>query len=406
MQSRQSLEREADYLGVPFTHTTTDAELQALIESRHGGLTAMANGAGEAAAAEANGGVEDCHGILWDFPESNDCQKCADHQSCFRVFAQQRYPFAVEKLGAEAPLERYAENLGVSEKAVLLAKSQQATPPVLSAPPLGPPSVPEVEQYDPLEDESLDEFEAESVSEKSGSDLNTDEFEDEPEGESEPELENGVVVKKTGKKKAAKKKAAKKKVVKKVSGKKKGSRKKKAAKAPPPVSSEAQDPPPAESAKTATGSASTNAEATCAPSAKVQADQSKNGAGTKGKGKKLQNKRRRGVPDDPWGRQTWSKRWGRERQHRLIKLLRPGMKLIREYPKQSGVFHEVIVLKKYYKYKGKEYPTLYTIAKEIMGTRPAPRQLNAKGRRPEGMRNLAPCSAIRFFALKALFPSS
>jgi hypothetical protein len=142
-----------------------------------------------------------------------------------------------------------------------------------------------------------------------------------------------------------------------------------------------------------------------APSAKVQADPLKNGAGTKGKGKKLQNKRRRGVPDDPWGRQTWSKRWGRERQHRLIKLLRPGMKLIREYPKQSGVFHEVIVLKKYYRYKGQEYPTLYMIAKEIMGTRPAPRQLNAKGRRPEGTRNLAPCSAVRFFALKALFPS-
>lgn len=398
MQSRQSLEREADYLGVPFTHTTTDAELQALIESRHGGLKAMANGAGEAAAAEANGGVDDCHGILWDFPESNDCQKCADHQSCFRIFAQQRYPLALEKLGSETPLDRFAEALGVSEEAVLLAKSQQATPPVLSAPPPAPPPVPEVEQYDPLEDESLDEFKPELDLEKSGS----DELENALELEVEPELENDVVVKK---KKAAKKKAAKKKVVKKVSGKKKGSRKKKAAKAPPPVSSEAQDPPPAESAKTATDSALTNAEATCAPSAKVQADQSKNGAGTKGKGKKLQNKRRRGVPDDPWGRQTWSKRWGRERQHRLIKLLRPGMKLIREYPKQSGVFHEVIVLKKYYKYKGEEYPTLYTIAKEIMGTRPAPRQLNAKGRRPEGTRNLAPCSAVRFFALKALFPS-
>lgn len=410
-ETRGFLESEADRLGVPWTYTTTDAELQALIASRNHGGPTMANGA-----EESN---EQCHGLFWDYPRAKECKACSGHQSCFQKFVETTFPETVNQLGEHATLPQIAKALDVSEEAVLLAKNQQRQ--VVQPPPIPQPapvtSVPEPEQDD-LPEESLEEFEdPEAPSELDFSDADEleDELEAQPESEAITEVEEPVAepepeppaqeneamaVKKKApaKKKAAKKKASKKapkKTTKKASASKEAPkpRKKKAAKAPPPVTSEVQNPTPAESAKPVTGSVKSKARTKSAPRAKGQAsNQSKSGGN-----KKYQIER---PPADPWGPQTWPDRYLKERRNKWIAKLRPGMKIKKKY---KGELHEVKVLKRYYRYKDETYPTLYMIVKEITGTKEALRQLDKEGRRPQGTRQLCAWSAPRFFALPALF---
>jgi hypothetical protein len=75
----------------------------------------------------------------------------------------------------------------------------------------------------------------------------------------------------------------------------------------------------------------------------------------------------------------------------------------------QGEIHEVIVGQGYYKYKGEQYPTLYSVVVEIAGARDCPKQLDRRGRypegkRPEGTRKLTSWSAPRFFKLHWLIP--
>lgn len=107
----------------------------------------------------------------------------------------------------------------------------------------------------------------------------------------------------------------------------------------------------------------------------------------------------------PVGSRTWSPehnldRFKRERKRSpLIRRLKPGYVLNREFPMGSGVNHRVVVNKDHYKYRGKKHPTLYSVVKEIMGTKPHKKQLRSDGTRPRGTREMIPWSAAKFFGL-------
>ena len=110
----------------------------------------------------------------------------------------------------------------------------------------------------------------------------------------------------------------------------------------------------------------------------------------------------------PVGSRTWSPehnlaRFKRERKRSpLIRKLKPGYVLNREFPMGSGINHRVVVERDNYKYRGKKYPTLYAVVKAIMGTKPHKKQLRSDGTRPRGTRELIPWSAVKFFGLAKL----
>jgi hypothetical protein len=63
---------------------------------------------------------------------------------------------------------------------------------------------------------------------------------------------------------------------------------------------------------------------------------------------------------------------------------------------------EVIVRMGYYQFKGKIWPTLYSIVEEIAGVKAYPKQLRADGTRLKGTRKMSNWSAARFFKLYRL----
>lgn len=110
----------------------------------------------------------------------------------------------------------------------------------------------------------------------------------------------------------------------------------------------------------------------------------------------------------PVGSRTWSPghnlaRFKRERKRSpLIRQLKPGYVLNREFPLGSGIKHRVVVGKDHYKYRGKEHPTLYSVVKAIMGTKAHKKQCRSDGTRPRGTRELISWSAAKFFGLAKL----
>jgi hypothetical protein len=374
--------------------------------------------------------------MFWDYPKALECKQCAGQHSCFLVFSRERFVEVTKSLGPEASLAQLAEELDVSEEAVLVAKDAQPKAPVPKVPwepkPVDPhefddwdkdlafevpeiPSIPEnvldvtppetpenVLDVSPLEtpENVLDVTPSETpenVLDKSEDPeplnlADTDETGNEALNEIQPNasVEADMPKKRVKKKVVAKKAPPKKKAAsKKVGGKKAVTRRqtKKAA------IEEPLNPPLAEPAQTATGSGETKAQGKNAKRAKGPADP-----------KTPKPHRKDGVLKDiPWGTHTWTKRYLKERRHPLIKQLRPGMKLQRKYKKE---IHEVTVLKKFYRYKGEEYPTLYAVTKAITGTKASPRQLTREGDRPPGTREMCQWSAQRFFSLKALFKQS
>lgn len=361
------------------------------------------------------GSDNECFGEFWDHPKEDTCKGCPGQQGCFKKFHKETLPAMQKKLGGDATLVQLAKALDVSQEAVLVAMNKQtpssvvpqASPPVAVPPPSlpsnDPPPVP------PAADDGLED--ADDLEDEQGA-SEPEDVEDDPIEPEDVEPTPGEATMATGKKKkAASKKNAAKKTKKKAPAKKKAASNKAPAKkapekkapakkappvkTPPPVSSasEVKDPPRAESAKPATGSAKKKIPVKSALRAKASADPSKRGAG---------RRKKDGRIEDPWGRHTWEKRYLRERKNKLIKQLRPSMRLVREY---QGETYKVTVLKKYYKYNGQMYPTLYSIVKEITGTREAPRQLDQKGKRPKGHRQLCNWSAPKFFGLRVYLSS-
>lgn len=340
--SRKQLEKEADYFGIPWTSEISDEQLHALVETRKRGEVMT------------DPNRPECYGLFWDVPNEEVCRGCGGQQGCFNTFATERLQELLKSnpmAAADASLKLLVDLLEVSPEAILLAKNHLT--PV--------PACPTQEEPEDLAD-----------------DPSKEEMGSEPEG-----LEEDMAKKTT-------KKVVKKAPAKKAATKKKATTKKKPAVASvPATTSEVQDPPRAESVKPATDSAQLKPRAKNAPAVKALAGQSKRGAGRK----------KKGLVEDPWGRHTWEPRYLRERKHPLIQKLRPGITLVTKY---KGEVYKVKILKKYYKYNGIMYPTLYSIVKFIVGTREAPRQLDKKGRRPPGSRQLCNWSAPRFFSLKAL----
>jgi hypothetical protein len=96
-----------------------------------------------------------------------------------------------------------------------------------------------------------------------------------------------------------------------------------------------------------------------------------------------------------WGRSQHRdrSRWLREREKcALLRRLRPGMIIRRMW---EGEVRVVKCLLFRYQYRGKMYPTLYSVVVAIVGTRPS-----GLGRR---RKKTSPWSAARFFQLKTLF---
>ena len=61
-----------------------------------------------------------------------------------------------------------------------------------------------------------------------------------------------------------------------------------------------------------------------------------------------------------------------------------------------------MVRKHHYRYKGRQYPTLYSVVKAIMGTKPHQKQVRSDGSRPRGTREMTTWSAVKFFGLAKL----
>lgn len=386
-KSRKELEGEADRLGVVWTYTTTDEELQGLINRRLGGMMDPGADAGMEPAHK-------CFGLYWDVPVEEACQTCDGRVPCLDKFAAETVP---EKR-AESPgltREQLARELEVSEAALDEAIAHLATKVDAPAEVETEPEILEAEAA-PAEDEDV-QFEEDDDRAAGGE---SDEIDEEAEAEApeqhgdpmgkshlslvpqEPvdELETeAMAVRK--KKKASKKKASKKKVVvKKTASTEAPKRKKKAAK------KKATRPP---------RGADTVGPAAVSAKKKVKRAKSAKSATAPAASKKLKC-----LEPDPWGKHTWMQRWTRERDRSpLVKKLKDGMVLKREY---QGQTHQVKVLKRYYRYQGQEHPTLYSIVKLITGTQQAPRQKTKDGKRPEGHRQLCNWSAPKFFNLKAL----
>jgi hypothetical protein len=99
-----------------------------------------------------------------------------------------------------------------------------------------------------------------------------------------------------------------------------------------------------------------------------------------------------------WRPQYDEIRWRRERERTpAIAALTPGMVLITQY---KGKEYRCKVMKRGYVFRGQLHPTLYSVTKMAVGTREAPRQRHGKNKkRPEGIRNLVPYSAAKFWHL-------
>jgi hypothetical protein len=309
----------------------------------------------------------DCFGYFWEEDEPQCKNQCQKYQECLHKFALETLPqLQAENPGMEigddfekmsgvtvASLQKAVAYRTEKEKPVLEPESNQAelsfneTEPVKKSQPVEQPT--------------------ELVSEDAAS-------------TPVPTVENKPVEEKPKRKRGRppKKKNEKEEITK--PKRKRGRPPKKKSEDPPP-GKEVKNPPLARAAKAATVRAK---QKTAASVKRVMDGESK---------KKKQKDLLR------W---RWSPKHNKLRNQRekdrnsYIARLRPGMKLRRFW---KGQTHEVIVLKRSYRYRGREYPTLQSITTEIVGTKPYPKQQRLDGTIPPGVRYLCPWSAIRFFRL-------
>ncbi len=106
--------------------------------------------------------------------------------------------------------------------------------------------------------------------------------------------------------------------------------------------------------------------------------------------------------EQPWGPHTFASRCAKERARSPeIAALKVGQQVTVEF---EGKPHTATVLKDGYRYDGNQWPTLYSIVKEITGTVERQKQL-VSGKRPAGTRQLCNWSAVRFWRLRQLLAS-
>ncbi len=108
-------------------------------------------------------------------------------------------------------------------------------------------------------------------------------------------------------------------------------------------------------------------------------------------------------PSKRWNPKFDLERFKRERRRNpLIRQLPPGYVIEREFPKESGQWHRVVVMRDHYQYNQKKFPTLYSVVRAIAGTRACPKQTRKDGTRPKGTREMVISSATKFFRLAKL----
>lgn len=98
----------------------------------------------------------------------------------------------------------------------------------------------------------------------------------------------------------------------------------------------------------------------------------------------------------PWGQHTHLTRWLRERtKSPAVGNLKVGATLHRRYKGRDIL---VTVKQGHYLYERKQYATLYSVVKAVVGETEYPKAPSKEGERPEGKRKLVNWSATRFFA--------
>ncbi len=375
--SRKDLVATADRLGIPWTLDTSDEQLAALIDARQKGSVNMGT------AEHSN--PPQCHGILWEAVGQSSCVQCSAKDTCLVKFKETTFKNAQLELGPKATPEQLAEKIEVSLEAVLyvlttgpvkeakkkttlkvvenlpeeapVAKkttakevAQKITDAVLAPPPPVPmqaattPPPPSAVGGDDMEfDEDAGEEETPAA----------------PPAPVEVKEEQDVKTKPT---KAAKEKAPP-----------KAAKPAKAPKGKVEVKAEAPVPPQ---------QAGTPASPAAAPAKKARAVRARPAKGPAVDRRVL----------DPWGKHTFQNRFQRD-MDRLG--LSPGQVLKTTHKKAE---YQCKVASGHYLYDGRQFPTLYAVTKEVVGTESRDKQL-VEGKRPEGTREICNYSAGKFWGL-------
>jgi len=354
--------RRADRLGIPWLETTDLEELKALVRDKEKTMKVaeLVNGVWQIPGELPNGlefkdgkfsvdgeNQPECFDdMMWDdSPNGAEaCHDCAFSPVCLERTAKIALPAVQARLGAGATLEALAEQLAITPASVLMLMAQakgEALEPKRKKKPSEVPLAPAAQEVPPAP-KALEPEPAKPV---------------EVVAEVQPEQ---PVPEKPKKTKAAKPAKAKLKA-----------KKEKPAK----VAEEPQSSLPQ-----------------VAPSVKC----AKGGALPKKANAKTAKARAESSPE-PWREHTFVDRFKRERQRsRLISRLVVGTVLTVE---RNGQKHVCQVIQNGYTYRGKTFPTLYSVTVEAAGTQERPRQLKADGSRPEGQRAICNWSAPKFWAL-------
>jgi len=326
--------------------------------------------------------IPGCYGEFWEAIPGSACVGCFVKDDCLAKFVTGTLVRYQQKLGARATPEALAEESGVKMEAICVALQFQANIGMGQAGKAEPEPEPEDEVSDvvrpppappPIEGGISQDI---PVPLPVSSGEMPEEASEKPPEVIVPKKDKAPAKKATSKKlpveKADKKSADKKAPAKKAPAKKVASKKSTSKKAATPAS----HPSKAGSAKPARDPARSEDKSARLVSAP---------AGTR-----------------EWGEKHHDARWRRERKHPLIAKLKPGMRLQREW---AGEIHRVMVKKGGYRYRGQDYPTLYSVTKAVVGTRPSPKQFLDDGTRPKGTRELVAWSGLRFWRLQVYLES-
>lgn len=374
MMTRNELTTHADKLGIPWTNDSSDAEIAALIAARE-------NGNVSTPAPSKN---PECFGLMWDAATEQTCKGCPGQNSCLETLVTTTLPKALKTLPSNPPLGVIAASLSVSEEAagVIMEKYQGKSgtsakvvpikppaappPPVAEAPAPAPVAI-QPPPAAPIQQPTLVPPAQEAPPVPVQATKSKAELKAEKDAAKQAEKE----AKDMAKQKAKEEKDAAKQAAKEAKDAEKAKAKadaeaEKAAEAPAnPTRATLPASPAVEVASPA--------EAKSADRARVRAD------------------RRVATP---WGPQTYGSRFQKERSRSpLLAALKPGNKLKETYKGQEV---EVVVKSDHYQYDGKQWPTLYSVVKEVTGTVERQKQL-VEGKRPPGSRQLCNWSAVRFF---------
>ena len=303
--------------------------------------------------------IPGCYGEFWEAIPGSACVGCFVKDDCLAKFVTGTLVRYQQKLGAKATPEALAEESGVKVEAIRVVLQFQAN--------IGMGQAGKAEAEDEVSDVAMPPP-APPLSED--------------QKVIPPPIEGGI-----SKDKAPAKKATSKKLPVEKADKKSADKKAPAKKAPAKKAASKKAP-----AKKAATPASHPSKAGSAKPARDPA--------------RLEDKSVRLV-SAPAGTREWSEkhhdaRWRRERKHPLIAKLKPGMRLQREW---AGEIHRVMVKKGGYRYRGQDYPTLYSVTKAVVGTRPSPKQFLDDGTRPKGTRELVAWSGLRFWRLQVYLES-